>query len=85
MTERRRLEQESAAREQIMQKENEERERRNTARREEIKRQEQLLAGRMVRAKTTEIAMDRLPPSGQGIQVYHYKDPGRPLMLYREK
>ena len=40
----------------------------------EIQRQEQLLSGRIVRAKTEEHG----DPSGRGpgIQIYHYKDPG---------
>ena len=40
----------------------------------EIQRQEQLLSGRIQRAKTEEHG----DPSGRGpgIQIYHYKDPG---------
>ena len=40
----------------------------------EIARQEQLLSGRIQRAKTEEHG----DPSGRGpgIQIYHYKDPG---------
>ena len=47
----------------------------------EIQRQEQLLSGRIQRAKTEEHG----DPSGRGpgIQIYHYKDPGALLISYQ--
>jgi len=61
------------AREAIMKKGNEERLEMDRARKEEIRRQEELLSGRKVRAKTTDLAVEK--PEGGGIQIYHYKDP----------
>jgi hypothetical protein len=74
--ERERQEAEQLAREEILRREMEERERKDRARKESIRRQEELLSGRQVRAKTTEEGMERLHLGG-GIQVYHYKDPGK--------
>ena len=72
--EKRRIEEEYRAREEIMRRGNEERLARDQARKEEIKRQEQLLSGRTVRAKTTDPSVEDV--RGGGIQIYHYKDPG---------
>lgn len=69
------IEQESLAREEIMRRGNEERLERDRARKEEIRRQEELLSGRKIRAKTTDLSVDR--PADGGIQIYHYKDPGK--------
>merc|ERR1719378_587337 len=66
------IEQESLAREEIMRRGNEERLERDRARKEEIRRQEELLSGRKIRAKTTDLSVDR---PADGIQIYHYKDP----------
>jgi len=73
MTEKRRVEMEQKMRNEILQKENEERLAKDKARKEEIRRQEELLSGRKIRAKTTDIQADYVNPGG--IQVYHYKDP----------
>ena len=53
---------------------NVERQEKDKQRKLEIQRQEQLLSGRIQRAKTEEHG----DPSGRGpgIQIYHYKDPG---------
>jgi hypothetical protein len=73
--EKRRREMEDQAREDIMRSSMEEREKRNQARREEIKRQEQLLSGRGIRAKTTDCREEIREGGAQGIQVLHYQDP----------
>jgi len=74
---RQRIEQEQLAREDILRKEQAERDMKNKARREEICRQEELLSGRQIRAKTLDPKVERLNenPAGPGIQIYHYKDP----------
>ena len=69
------LDQEEARkREEIMARGNAERLEKDKQRKLEIQRQEQLLSGRIARAKTEEVG----DPSGRGpgIQIYHYKDPG---------
>lgn len=68
------FQEEQSKREEIMRKSNDERLLRDQSRRLEIQRQEQLLSGRVVRAKTEGLEAAR----GGGIQVYHYKDPGQP-------
>ena len=73
--EQRRLEEEAAAREEILRRSDEERQARDKARREELRRQEELLSGRRIRSKTTELSIDDVR-GGAGIQIYHYKDPG---------
>ena len=65
------------AREAIMKKGNEERLEMDRARKEEIRRQDELLSGRKIRAKTTDMTAEK--PGGGGIQIYHYKDPGMSL------
>jgi len=60
-------------REEIMRRGQEERLAADLARKEEIRRQEELLSGRRIRAKTTDLSVDK--PEGGGIQIYHYKDP----------
>ena len=72
--EKKKREEEYIAREEIMKKGNEERLERDKARKEEIRRQEQLLSGRKIRAKTTDLSAGEV--GGGGIQIYHYKDPG---------
>ena len=62
-------------REEIMRRGQEERLAADLARKEEIRRQEELLSGRRIRAKTTDLSVDK--PEGGGIQIYHYKDPGK--------
>jgi len=71
--EKKKREEEYIAREEIMKKGNEERLERDKARKEEIRRQEQLLSGRKIRAKTTDLSAGEV--GGGGIQIYHYKDP----------
>lgn len=73
-TEKERIMNEQRMREEIMSRGNEERIAMDKARKEEIKRQEELLSGRKIRAKTAD---SKLEPGylGAGIQVYHYKDP----------
>ena len=66
------------AREAIMKKGNEERLEMDRARKEEIRRQDELLSGRKIRAKTTDMTAAEKPEGG-GIQIYHYKDPGMSL------
>ena len=61
-------------REEIMWRGQEERLAADLARKEEIRRQEELLSGKRIRAKTTDLSVDK--PEGGGIQIYHYKDPG---------
>jgi len=72
-TEKQRIEEEARKREEIMAAGNAERVEKDRQRKLEIQRQEQLLSGRIVRAKTEEHG----DPSGRGpgIQIYHYKDP----------
>lgn len=74
MTEKQRIENEQRMREEIMMRGNEERIAKDKARKEEIRRQEELLSGRKIRAKTAD---SKLEPGffGEGIQVFHYKDP----------
>jgi len=74
MTEKQRIENEQKMREDIMRRGNEERLAMDKARKEEIRRQEELLSGRKIRAKTADSKID---PGylGGGIQVFHYKDP----------
>ena len=79
--ERERMARECRAREEILRTENEERARKDEARRLEIQRQEELLAGRrMGRAKTTDPSVDRAFNPGNGIQIFHYKDPGNNMI-----
>merc|ERR1719228_1208715 len=68
-----RIEEEARKREEIMAAGNAERLEKDKQRKLEIQRQEQLLSGRIQRAKTEEHG----DPSGRGpgIQIYHYKDP----------
>jgi len=66
-------EDEYVAREEIMKRGNEERIALDKARKEEIRRQDELLSGRKIRSKTTDLSVDK--PEGGGIQIYHYKDP----------
>merc|ERR1719347_1146857 len=61
------------AREEIMRRGQQERVAVDQTRKEEIRRQEELLSGRKIRAKTTDLSVDK--PEGGGIQIYHYKDP----------
>jgi len=68
-----RIEKEAQAREEILKRSDEERQLRDKARREELVRQEELLSGRRIRSKTTELSIDDV--RGAGIQIYHYKDP----------
>jgi len=70
-TEKQRIEDEARKRDEIMALGNAERQEKDKQRKLEIHRQEQLLSGRIVRAKT------ECDPSGRGpgIQIYHYKDP----------
>merc|ERR1719460_1919532 len=72
-TEKQRIEEEARKRDEIMAQGNVERQERDKQRKLEIQRQEQLLSGRIARAKTEEVG----DPSGRGhgIQIYHYKDP----------
>jgi len=72
-TEKNRIENEQKMRNEILQKENGERLIKDKARKEEIRRQEELLSGRKIRAKTTDMETGYVNPGG--IQVYHYKDP----------
>ena len=73
--EQQRMEEEAQAREEILRRSDEERQARDKARREELRRQEELLSGRKIRSKTIELSSDDV--RGTGIQIYHYKDPGR--------
>ena len=73
--EQQRMEEEAQAREEILRRNDEERQARDKARREELRRQEDLLSGRKIRSKTIELSSDDV--RGTGIQIYHYKDPGR--------
>merc|ERR1712179_466688 len=66
-------ESEYMAREAIMKRGHEERLATDLARKEEIRRQEELLSGRKIRSKTTDLSVEK--PEGGGIQIYHYKDP----------
>merc|ERR1711971_26206 len=72
-TEKQRIEEEARKRDEIMAQGNLERLEKDKQRKLEIARQEQLLSGRIQRAKTEEHG----DPSGRGpgIQIYHYKDP----------
>jgi len=72
-TEKQRIEEEARKRDEIMAQGNAERLEKDKQRKLEIQRQEQLLSGRIQRAKTEEHG----DPSGRGpgIQIYHYKDP----------
>jgi len=72
-TEKQRIEEEARKRDEIMAQGNAERLEKDKQRKLEIARQEQLLSGRIQRAKTEEHG----DPSGRGpgIQIYHYKDP----------
>jgi hypothetical protein len=72
-TEKQRIEEEARKRDEIMAAGNVERLEKDKQRKQEIHRQEQLLSGRIQRAKTEEQG----DPSGRGpgIQIYHYKDP----------
>jgi len=74
ITEKERILNEQRMREEIMRRGNEERLAMDKARREEIRRQEELLSGRKIRAKTAD---SKVEPGyvGGGIQVFHYKDP----------
>merc|ERR1719382_621397 len=65
--------QEFMKREEIMKRGHEERLAADLARKEEIRRQEELLSGRKIRSKTTDLSVEK--PEGGGIQIYHYKDP----------
>jgi len=73
-TEKQRIEEEARKREEIMARGNAERVEKDKQRKAEIARQEQLLSGRIARAKTEDPNHD---PAGRGpgIQIYHYKDP----------
>lgn len=71
-----RIEDESRAREEILRQNDEERLARDKARRDELRRQEELLSGRKLRSKTTEPTLDDIRGGG-GIQIFHYKDPGK--------
>lgn len=71
MTEKQRIEDEARKREEIMARGNEERLEKDRLRKVEIARQEQLLSGRLPRARTEAPA----GAPGPGIQVFHYKDP----------
>ena len=73
-----RIEDESRAREEILRQNDEERLARDKARRDELRRQEELLSGRKLRSKTTEPTLDDIRGGG-GIQIFHYKDPGKIL------
>ena len=75
--ERDRIERETRRREELLQVERIEREKKDKARKEEIRRQEELLSGRKMRAKTADPSVDRLNLGPNGIQIYHYKDPGK--------
>jgi len=70
---KRRIEEEAKAREEILRRGDEERIARDKARKDELRRQEELLSGRKIRSKTTELSVDDI--RGGGIQIYHYKDP----------
>merc|ERR1711976_844780 len=70
---KRRIEEESKAREEILRRGDEERLARDKARKDELRRQEELLTGRKIRSKTTELSVDDI--RGGGIQIFHYKDP----------
>jgi len=72
-TDKRRIEEEAKAREEILRRGDEERIARDKARKDELRRQEELLSGRKIRSKTTELSVDDI--RGGGIQIYHYKDP----------
>ena len=76
---KKRLEEESKAREEILRRGDEERMARDKARKDELRRQEELLTGRKIRSKTTEPSIDDI--RGGGIQIYHYKDPGRQILI----
>ena len=69
-------------REEIMRRGQEERLAADLARKEEIRRQEELLSGRRIRAKTTDLSVDK--PEGGGIQIYHYKDPGNSFLTHSQ-
>lgn len=72
--EKRRIEEESRAREEILRRGDQERIAMDKARKEELRRQEELLCGRKIRSKTAELSVEDV--RGGGIQIYHYKDPG---------
>jgi len=74
-SEKQRIEEEQKRREEIMRKGNEERLEKDRARKLEIKRQEELLHGRTVRARTEGLGGEGGWRGGGGIQVFHYKDP----------
>lgn len=73
-SEKQRMEEEQKLREEIMRKGNDERVEKDRARKLEIRRQEELLAGRSMRARTEGLS-DGGWRGGGGIQVFHYKDP----------
>ena len=73
--EQRRIEEESRAREEILRRGDQERQAQDRARKEELRRQDELLSGRKIRSKTAELGAESVRTGG--IQIYHYKDPGR--------
>lgn len=72
---KKRIEDEARAREEILRRGDEERIAMDKARKEELRRQEEILTGRKIRSKTTDLSVDDI--RGAGIQIFHYKDPGR--------
>ena len=72
---KKRIEDEARAREEILRRGDEERIAMDKARKDELRRQEEILTGRKIRSKTTDLSVDDI--RGAGIQIFHYKDPGR--------
>jgi len=70
---KKRIEDEARAREEILRRGDEERIAMDRARKEELRRQEEILTGRKIRSKTTDLSVDDI--RGGGIQIFHYKDP----------
>ena len=71
---KKRIEDEARAREEILRRGDEERIAMDKARKDELRRQEEILTGRKIRSKTTDLSVDDI--RGAGIQIFHYKDPG---------
>merc|ERR1712227_1154835 len=70
---KKRIEDEARAREEILRRGDEERIAMDKARKDELRRQEEILTGRKIRSKTTDLSVDDI--RGAGIQIFHYKDP----------
>merc|ERR1712095_43458 len=66
---KKRIEDEARAREEILRRGDEERIAMDKARKDELRRQEEILTGRKIRSKTTDLSVDDI--RGAGIQIFH--------------